>query len=62
VGFVEAANVVVVHEKKWHDKHVVRLYQRLKAHKRHGKAATAMAAFSRIELVDSEQVTRAKGA
>jgi transposase len=42
-AFVEAANVVVAHQKKWPDKHVVRLYQRLRAHKCHGKAVTAVA-------------------
>ena len=42
-AFVEAANVIATRQKAWADKHVVRLYQRLKANKCHGKAATAVA-------------------
>jgi transposase len=42
-AFIEAANVIVARQKGWADKHVVRLYQRLKANKCHGKAATAVA-------------------
>lgn len=42
-AFIEAANVIVARQKTWSDKHVVQLYQRLKAHKGHGKAATAVA-------------------
>jgi len=42
-AFVEAANVIVSHQKQWPQKHVVRLYQRLRAAKCHGKAATAVA-------------------
>jgi len=42
-AFIEAANVIVAHQKGWADKHVVRLYQRLKANKCHGKATTAVA-------------------
>jgi transposase len=42
-AFIEAANVVSTRQKAWPEKHVVRLYQRLKAHKCHGKAATAVA-------------------
>jgi hypothetical protein len=42
-AFVEAANVIVAHQKPWADRHVVRLYQRLKANKCHGKAAIAVA-------------------
>jgi len=42
-AFVEAANVIVAHQKQWPQRHVVRLYQRLRASKCHGKAATAVA-------------------
>ena len=42
-AFIEAANVIVAHQKPWADKHVARLYQRLKTNKCHGKAATAVA-------------------
>ena len=42
-AFVEAANVIVSHQKQWPERHVVRCYQRLKASKCHGKAATAVA-------------------
>jgi hypothetical protein len=40
---VEAANVIVAHQKQWSQRHVVRFYQRLRAAKCHGKAATAVA-------------------
>lgn len=42
-AFVEAANVIVAHQKQWPQRHVVLLYQRLRAAKCHGKAATAVA-------------------
>jgi transposase len=42
-AFVEAANLIVTRQKAWADKHVVQFYQRLKANKCHGKAATAVA-------------------
>jgi len=42
-AFVEAANVISARQKAWADKHVVQLYQRLKATKCHGKAVTAVA-------------------
>lgn len=42
-AFIEAANIIATRQKAWADKHVVKLYQRLKAHKCHGKAATAVA-------------------
>jgi transposase len=42
-AFVEAANVIVTRQKGWADKHVARLYQRLRTTKCHGKAATAVA-------------------
>ena len=42
-AFVEAANVIVTRQKQWAERHTVRLYQRLKASKCHGKAATAVA-------------------
>ena len=41
-AFIEAANVIVARQKLWPDKHVVQLYQRLKASKGHGKAVTAV--------------------
>ena len=41
-AFVEAANVITTRQKVWADKHVVRLYERLKANKCHGKAATVV--------------------
>ena len=42
-AFVEAANIISTRQKAWADKHVVQLYQRLKATKCHGKAVTAVA-------------------
>jgi transposase len=42
-AFVEAANVTTTRQKAWADKHVVKLYQRLRASKCHGKAVTAVA-------------------
>ncbi len=42
-AFVEAANAIVMHRDKYGEHHVGTLYQRLKEHKCHGKAATAVA-------------------
>lgn len=42
-AFIEAANVITTRQKAWADKHLVKLYQRLKTNKCHGKAATAVA-------------------
>ena len=42
-AFVEAANVIVSHQKQWPERHVVKLYQRLRANKCHAKAVTAVA-------------------
>lgn len=42
-AFVEAANVIVTRQKQWADRYAVQLYQRLRAAKCHGKAATAVA-------------------
>ena len=42
-AFMEAANVVATRQKQWAGRHAVQLYQRLKASKCHGKAATAVA-------------------
>jgi transposase len=42
-AFVEAANVITTRQKQWANQHAVRLYQRLRAAKCHGKAATAVA-------------------
>lgn len=42
-AFVEAANVVVLHQKRWPGRHTVKLYQRVKANKGHGRAVVAVA-------------------
>jgi transposase len=42
-AFVEAANVIATRQKAWAEKHAVKLYQRLRANKCHGKAVTAVA-------------------
>src|SRR6185436_10847953 len=42
-AFVEAANVIVMHQKRLGDVHVVRLYKRLRQRKGHGRAVTAVA-------------------
>ncbi len=42
-AFVKAANVVVLNQARWPDRHVVVLYQRIKANKGHGKAIIAVA-------------------
>jgi transposase len=42
-AFIEAANCIVVHQHRLKGKHVVELYQRLRAAKGHGKAAVAVA-------------------
>ena len=43
-AFIEAANVVSIHHKKWPDRHVAQLYRRVKqTTKLHGKAAVAVA-------------------
>jgi transposase len=42
-ALVEAANVVVLNQEPWAEKHVVRLYQRLRKHKGHAKAVVAVA-------------------
>jgi transposase len=42
-AFVEAANATVCQQEKWKDRHVVRLYQRLRSDKCHGKAVVAVA-------------------
>ena len=41
-AFVEAANCIVMQQKKLREQHVVRLYQRLKASKGHSRAAVAV--------------------
>jgi len=41
-AFVEAANTIVLHQTRWPDRHAVRLYQRIKANKGHGKAVVAV--------------------
>jgi transposase len=42
-AFVEAANVIVMHQKRLPQSHVVGLYRRLRQRKGHAKAATAVA-------------------
>ena len=43
-AYVEAANLISVHRRKWPNKHVVQLYERVKAStKMHGKATVAVA-------------------
>jgi len=41
-AFVEAANTIVLNQARWPDRHTVRLYQRIKANKGHGKAVVAV--------------------
>jgi transposase len=41
-AFVEAANVVALNQSRWPNLHAVKLYQRLKANKGHGKAIVAV--------------------
>jgi transposase len=41
-AFVEAANVVVLNRGRWSGRHAVRLYDRVKANKGHGKAVVAV--------------------
>jgi transposase len=43
-AFIEAANVISVHRKKWPERHVAQLYERVKqSSKMHGKATVAVA-------------------
>ncbi len=42
-AFVEAANVVVLNQTRWEDRHVVQLYQRIRTRKGHAKAVVAVA-------------------
>jgi transposase len=42
-AFVEAANLIVAHPKKWKGSHVLRLYHRVQRKKNHAKAAVAVA-------------------
>lgn len=42
-AFVEAANAVLLHQAKTPSRHVVKLYQRIRARKEHGKAVVAVA-------------------
>ena len=43
-AYVEAANLISIHRKRWASRHVVRLYERVKgSSKMHGKAAMAVA-------------------
>ena len=42
-AFVEAANCIVMHKHRYANRHVVKLYERLRIKKNHGKAAVAVA-------------------
>jgi transposase len=42
-ALVEAANVVMVHQARWADRHVLVLYQRIRKHKGHAKAIVSAA-------------------
>ena len=42
-AFVEAANCIVMQKHRFAGRHVVQLYERLRAAKNHGKAAVAVA-------------------
>ena len=42
-AYVEAANVVVLNQEHWTERHVVELYQRLRRSKGHAKAVVAVA-------------------
>lgn len=42
-AFVEATDAIVLHRQKYVEQHVIELYDRLKQHKCHGKAAVAVA-------------------
>jgi len=42
-AFVEAANIIVIHQARWSSCHVVRLYQRVRERKGHAKAVVAVA-------------------
>ena len=42
-AFIEAANAISIHRKKWPERHVCRLYERIRQRKGHQKAAGAVA-------------------
>jgi len=42
-AFIEAANVIVLNQNQWVNRHVVQLYKRIKTRKGHGKAVVALA-------------------
>jgi len=42
-AYVEAANVIAMHQERWRERHVVRLYRRLRERKGHSKAIGAVA-------------------
>lgn len=42
-AYVEAANIVVLHQERWAPRHVVRLYRRVQARRGHAKAVGAVA-------------------
>ena len=41
-AYVEAANVIAMHQERWRERHVVRLYRRLRERKGHSKAIGAV--------------------
>lgn len=42
-AFIEAANIVVLHQARWNDRHMVRLYRRIRQRRGHAKAVVAVA-------------------
>ncbi len=42
-ALVEAANIAVINQSRWSDRHVVRLYRRIRGRRGHGKAVVAVA-------------------
>jgi transposase len=61
-AYVEAANLISVHRRKWPERHAVRLYERVKLKtKMHGKAAMAVArhlAESSYWMLEKQEVYR----
>ena len=41
-AFIEAANAVALNARRWPERHAVRVYQRIKQRKGHGKAVGAV--------------------
>lgn len=42
-ALIEAANIAVINQSRWSDRHVVRLYRRIRGRRGHGKAVVAVA-------------------